>query len=369
MVEPMRREDNRDTILVLFSTSWGEVDWILPVLYELKLQQPAWRIVAAFSSANLRAQGGNNHALHSELSQVADDIVCPHPPSGVIPSLKAKTIYRLGQLLPESGPVRTLARRAACLITGAVPQASNSRVNSVNWSPDGQYVAVGGNGLTGGTGDELQIFRFDRAAGILTSITGALPEASNDSVNSVNWSPDGQYVVLGAGVSGGELQIFRFDRAGGILTSITGALGTAGFVQSVNWSPDGQFLAVGGGGFTGDEFQILTGLQFPSKNVIKNNTVYCNSGGEIPSGVGISGSNIANLIIGNTSYSNPIPSGENAPIVSSNYEFVTNAFDANTSGNIANKFDNVGYDGCAPITPTINLFQRFEILEGKMEVT
>jgi WD domain, G-beta repeat. len=115
-------------------------------------------------------------------------------------------------------------------ITGALGTAGD--VYSVNWSPDGQYVAVGGNGLTGGSGNEFQILRFDRSSGALTFITGALPNGSNGAVNSVNWSSDGQYVAVGGeglnGGSGDELQIFRFDRSSGALTSITGALSTAG---------------------------------------------------------------------------------------------------------------------------------------------
>ena len=107
-VEPMDKE-GRDTILVLFSSSWGEVDWVLPVLYELKALQPDWRIVAAFSSYGLLTRRANNRTLYAELNQVADDIVCPPL------SAKAMVTKRLRRLLPESGPVRTLARRAAGL--------------------------------------------------------------------------------------------------------------------------------------------------------------------------------------------------------------------------------------------------------------
>ncbi len=232
-------------------------------------------------------------------------------------------------------------------ITGAL----SGTIRSVAWSPDGLYVAIGGQTITGGTGDEFQIFRFDRAAGILTSITGAL----SGDIGSVDWSPDGQFIAIGGdtitGGTGEEFQIFRFDRAAGTLTSITGALGGSDDIFGVAWSPDGQFIAIGGDdiiGGTGDEFQLFTGFQFPEKNVIKNNTVYCNSGNQFPGGVGISGSSIANMIIGNTSYSNPIPRGENAPIVSSNYQFVTNVFNP-LFGLAPSDIQNISLDGCAPI--------------------
>lgn len=46
-----------------------------------------------------------------------------------------------------------------------------------------------------------------------------------------------------------------------------------------------------------------------------NNRLYGNSGGSVPNGVGICGSSIQNLIIGNTIFNNP-----------DNYQFVCNAF-------------------------------------------
>ena len=244
-------------------------------------------------------------------------------------------------------------------ITGAL----SGNVIDVDWSSDGQYVVVGGDGITGGTGDDLQIFRFDRAAGTLISITGAL----SGEVLDVTWSADGQFLVVGGdGLTGGtgdDLQIFRFDRAAGTLTGITGAL--SGTINGVDWSPDGQFIALGGNaitGGTGTDFQLFTGLQFPEKNVIKNNTVYCNSGNQFPGGVGISGSSIANMIIGNTSYSNPLPRGENEPIVSSNYQFVTNVFNP-LFGVAPSDIQNISLDGCAPICQPDDIEARIRRIE------
>ena len=66
-------------------------------------------------------------------------------------------------------------------------------------------------------------------------------------------------------------------------------------------SPNGQYVALGGIGITeglGAQFQIFTGLQFPSQNVISDNTVYCN-GHDVSAtfigavGVGISGTSYA----------------------------------------------------------------------------
>jgi FOG: WD40 repeat len=224
-------------------------------------------------------------------------------------------------------------------------------INSVNWSPDGQYVVIGGNGLTGN--NELRIYRFDRVSGTIIFAASALGVSGN--VRSVNWSPDGQYIAVGgSSLTGNECRILRFNRPSSLITSATLL---AGNVYSVNWSPDGQYLAIGGdaiSGGTDNEFQILTGLQFPNHNVITNNTVYCNSGGIYPSGVGISGPSICNMIIGNTAYSNPIPSSINHPIVSSNYYFVCNVFNQ-LFGQTPSALQNISLGGCEVISQPTDL--------------
>ena len=132
-------------------------------------------------------------------------------------------------------------------ITGTL--SGSSEIHSVNWSPDGQYVAVGGQAMLDG---QFQIFLFNRSINSLTPVAGALP-SSNDLVFSVNWSPDGHYVAIcGTGITDGyqdagyQFQIFTFDRITNVLTPVAGAE-TVTFLdlQSVNWSPDGQYLAVG----------------------------------------------------------------------------------------------------------------------------
>ncbi len=262
----------------------------------------------------------------------------------------------------------------------ALDGALAGTILSVDWSPDGKYIAVSGNLITGGTGNEFQVFSFDRGTDMVTSVTGALM----GTIYSVRWSPDGKYLLIaGLDITGGsnqKLQVFSFDRVSGLLEFITGydlgvevlfavaewspdgkyiaaggngltdnifvalqfdqaaqtltfidqAIGTSGTIRSVGWSPDGTNIAVGGqtlDGGTGDEFQVVSGIQFPSNNVIKGNTVYCNSGGQCPSGIGISAPSITNMVIGNTAFNNPIPRAANEPIVPSNYQFVTNVFD------------------------------------------
>src|SRR3990167_1687512 len=98
-------------------------------------------------------------------------------------------------------------------ITGALGSGGGvGYVWRVAWSPDGQYVAVSAIGLADALGNQLQIFQFDRVARTLTSITAALGIVGE--VYAIAWSPDGNYIAVG-GVSlpGNVFQVFKFDRA------------------------------------------------------------------------------------------------------------------------------------------------------------
>ena len=68
------------------------------------------------------------------------------------------------------------------------------------------------------------------------------------------------------------------------------------------------------------------------------------------------------MIIGNVAYSNPIPRAENAPIVSSNYEFVTNVF--NPLFEVApSDIQNISLDGCAPTIQADGIEARVRRIE------
>ena len=118
-------------------------------------------------------------------------------------------------------------------------------VFSVNWSPDGQYVAAGIDDT--GDSERIRIYRFDRSSNTLTQV--ATPNViPGDSVISVNWSPDGQYVAAGMLATGDSerIRIYRFDRSSNTLTQVaTPNIIPGDGVISVNWSLDGQYLAAG----------------------------------------------------------------------------------------------------------------------------
>ncbi len=149
-------------------------------------------------------------------------------------------------------------------------------VQTVSWSLDGAYLAVGTDvdptysdaGIA--AGHEVQIFSFDGE-----SLTGVTSVNQDADVTTVQWSPDGNYLAVGTEVgpvysgggitAGDELQLFSFNKTTGVLTGFAGIDEGVG-VKSVRWSPDGTYLAVAtqstptytDSGITGgDELQVF----------------------------------------------------------------------------------------------------------------
>ena len=130
-------------------------------------------------------------------------------------------------------------------------QNYGSNVNSVDWSPDGNYLAVGGNPGTVLEND-IEIYSFN---GSSLSLTYSQNYGYN--LSSVNWSPDGNYLAVGGDISDSghnDIEIYSFN---GSSLSLTYSQNYGYKVSSVNWNPDGNYLAVGGyAPSSGDEIEI-----------------------------------------------------------------------------------------------------------------
>ncbi len=115
-------------------------------------------------------------------------------------------------------------------------RSNTTTINSVSWSSDGRYLAVG---TDTSAGPEVVAYEFDGSN--LTDIAGAIKEIGGN-VNSVSWSPDGRYLAVGTQNSGNE-EVFVYEFDGLNLNDIV-AKEIGNHTYFVSWSPDGRYLAV-----------------------------------------------------------------------------------------------------------------------------
>ncbi len=149
---------------------------------------------------------------------------------------------------------------------------------SINWSPDGRYLAIGGACFTFSGTVSIAVYSFD---GTSLTLLPATQIALNNAVRSVNWSPDGHYLAIGeSGPTGGFVtRVYAFD--GTSLTLIQALVNDLDGCLAVNWSPDGNYLAIGGGSltggyvlrvysFNGKTLTLLPGTQFTFGNTLNS---------------------------------------------------------------------------------------------------
>ncbi len=198
---------------------------------------------------------------------------------------------------PSAGTITQIASNDS--LTGT------QRAITLDWSPDCRYITAGGNG------GAIIVMEFDG----ISSLTTVASFTVGSTVTNLLWSPDGRYI---AGIStNGELAIYFFDRGLNTISKVFGvSVGTVGSISAVSWSPDGAYIAVATGSGTTNAVRLFAAYSFASHNTISLNTAYNNVGSRLNSGVGISGSTIANAMIQNNSYNNLF-----------NYQFSTNTFE------------------------------------------
>lgn len=237
----------------------------------------------------------------------------------------------------------------------------NNTVNTLNWSPNGLFLAVGG--LPQGGQDSIIIYQFDPTSVTLSINTSApFGKPAESRVKSVKWSANSIYLLVGGDpASGGNDQfvIYTFNPVAPSLNLTISAVfnSLTNIVNAVTWSPSGNFVAGAGDGT--NQIQIYQAMNFPTNNVIKDNIVWCNNGGSTtqPNGVGISGSNASNLIINNTSYCNN----------GFNYQFVTSPAIFNPLFNwVPSDLQNISVACGAPIPATFNLQQQLNFINAEL---
>jgi WD40 repeat protein len=209
-------------------------------------------------------------------------------------------------------------------------------IRSVDWSNDGKYIVTGGkNNST--TNARIAIYKINKTTS-LSPLTQTLVASYEPNPGgfyfSVVWSPDGNY--LSVINNNGYFIINRFVPSG--LTSSDKLIEVKTFQSTYykpSWSSDGEYISLYQSISENRYTCVYSALTFPQNNIIENNKIYCNVGAEYASGVGISSSSSSNLVQRNTLYANAVPSDPTTniePFISTNTYFSTNDFNGNTSG-------------------------------------
>jgi TolB protein len=109
--------------------------------------------------------------------------------------------------------------------------AGPNTIVSADWSPDGNTIAFA---MAVDRPDAYEIFLMDTDASNLRQITYGLEGIGG----SLDWSPDGKYLLIYAGPPG-DKDIFRIDVEAQVAEQLT----NGGNNAACSYSPDGQWIA------------------------------------------------------------------------------------------------------------------------------
>lgn len=122
------------------------------------------------------------------------------------------------------------------------------RIRSLDFSPDGQYLVVGGDDCA------CAIFRLvfepaqeeeESGSSKLSSLELCGQVQRVDRVYAVQFSPDGRYLAIGG--FDGAVAIVVVDKiAESAEQDVIAEISTDGLIFTLDWSPDGRYLALGG---------------------------------------------------------------------------------------------------------------------------
>ena len=129
-----------------------------------------------------------------------------------------------------------------------VDSLANTFARVIDWDPLGAYLAIGYG--TKNEDDVFAIYEFDFTNELLSTSTVAYDTAGTSSINSVKWSHDGNYIVIGQ--DNGFVRVFDFNRTSPAVTELDSVV-YENRIDGISWSYDDTHLAF----YTGDnQFEI-----------------------------------------------------------------------------------------------------------------
>jgi len=150
------------------------------------------------------------------------------------------------------------------------------QVNSVDWSPNTNFVVAGTNGGGTITGtDNVYADSFNGATLTSAGSTGGGGLFASPDVNSIRWHPTLNFVAVALNGGSDDIIIYSYNVGTGNLTQ-TGSGTLSGNGRAIAWHPAGGFVAVGKSG-SAQSFTFNTGT-----GAISNLNVYTNANLVVP---------------------------------------------------------------------------------------
>jgi TolB protein len=146
------------------------------------------------------------------------------------PSPNGKTILFANR--PATGPANLWIMDASGA-NARVLYTGTGDIVGATWSPDGNTIAFA---MSTEQPDSYQIFLHDLAN--IQQLPRRLTQNLTGVTGSIDWSPDGKYLLLCAGPLG-DKDIFRLEVATGTVVQLT----DGGNNAAASYSPDGQWIA------------------------------------------------------------------------------------------------------------------------------
>jgi WD40 repeat protein len=118
---------------------------------------------------------------------------------------------------------------------------AEGRIRSIDFSPDGQYMAIGGDGCVALV---LKLI-LDPATGALRNLQALQHVERKDRIYAVQYSPDSSSLTIGG--FDGEVAVVALDSLLSTESEVSPIeIPRSGLILCLDWSPDGSFLAIGG---------------------------------------------------------------------------------------------------------------------------